>query len=60
MPVYPGHLKTVVCTHLSTRLQTAVGTGFSYETEGLCSGPRSDPTSTPSATSPAARSPLRI
>ncbi len=36
MPVYPGHLKTVVFTHLShEECQRQLGTGFSYETRGL-------------------------
>ena len=36
MPVYPGHLKTVVWTHLShEECEKALGTGFSYETRGL-------------------------
>lgn len=36
MPVYPGHLKTVVWTHLShEECQRNLGTGFSYETRGL-------------------------
>lgn len=36
MPVYPGHLKTVVWTHLShEECQKNLGTGFSYETRGL-------------------------
>ena len=36
MPVYPGHLKTVVWTHLShEECQKQLGTGFSYETQGL-------------------------
>jgi kynurenine formamidase len=36
MPVYPGHLKTVVWTHLShEECQRQLGTGFSYETRGI-------------------------
>jgi kynurenine formamidase len=36
MPVYPGHLKTVVWTHLShDECQRQLGTGFSYETRGI-------------------------
>jgi kynurenine formamidase len=36
MPVYPGHLKTVVWTHMShEECQRALGTGFSYETRGI-------------------------
>ena len=36
MPVYPGHMKTVVWTHLShEECQRQLGTGFSYETRGL-------------------------
>ncbi len=36
MPVYPGHLKTVVWTHLShEECQRQLGTDFSYETRGL-------------------------
>ncbi len=35
MPVYPGHLKTVVWTHLShEECQRQLGTDFSYETRG--------------------------
>lgn len=36
MPVYPGHLKTVIFTH-ATHEETLrqVGTGFSYETQGI-------------------------
>ena len=36
MPVYPGHLKTVIWTHLShEECQRQLGTGFSYETRGI-------------------------
>ena len=36
MPVYPGHLKTVVWTHMShEECQRMLGTGFSYETRGI-------------------------
>ncbi len=36
MPVYPGHLKTVVWTHMShEECQRQLGTGFSYETRGI-------------------------
>jgi kynurenine formamidase len=36
MPVYPGHLKTVVWTHLShEECRRQLGTGFSYETRGI-------------------------
>jgi kynurenine formamidase len=36
MPVYPGHLKTVVWTHIShEECQRQLGTGFSYETRGI-------------------------
>jgi kynurenine formamidase len=36
MPVYPGHLKTVIFTHLShEECARQLGTGFSYETQGL-------------------------
>ena len=36
MPVYPGHLKTVIWTHMShEECQRALGTGFSYETRGI-------------------------
>ncbi|MGP8051188.1 MAG: cyclase family protein [Desulfobaccales bacterium] len=36
MPVYPGHLKTVVWTHLShEECRRQLGTDFSYETRGL-------------------------
>lgn len=36
MPVYPGHLKTVIWTHLShEECQRTLGTDFSYETRGL-------------------------
>ena len=36
MPVYPGHLKTVVWTHLShEECKRQLGTGFSYETRGI-------------------------
>ena len=36
MPVYPGHLKTVVWTHLShEECGRQLGTGFSYETRGI-------------------------
>ncbi|MCE5206830.1 MAG: cyclase family protein, partial [Chloroflexi bacterium] len=36
MPVYPGHLKTVVWTHLShDECKRQLGTGFSYETRGI-------------------------
>ena len=36
MPVYPGHLKTVIWTHAShEEVQRQLGTGFSYETRGI-------------------------
>ena len=36
MPVYPGHLKTVIWTHLShEECGRQLGTGFSYETRGI-------------------------
>jgi len=36
MPVYPGHLKTVIFTHMShEECQRQLGTGFSYETRGI-------------------------
>jgi len=36
MPVYPGHMKTVVWTHLShEECQRQLGTNFSYETRGI-------------------------
>ncbi|MFC2045856.1 cyclase family protein, partial [Chloroflexota bacterium] len=36
MPVYPGHLKTVIWTHLShEECQRQLGTNFSYETRGI-------------------------
>ena len=36
MPVYPGHLKTVIWTHLShEECQKQLGTDFSYETRGI-------------------------
>jgi kynurenine formamidase len=36
MPVYPGHLKTVVWTHMShEECQRQLGTDFSYETRGI-------------------------
>ena len=36
MPVYPGHLKTVIWTHLShEECRKQLGTGFSYETRGI-------------------------
>ena len=36
MPVYPGHLKTVVWTHMShEESDRQLGTGFSYETRGI-------------------------
>ncbi|MGD0218491.1 MAG: cyclase family protein [Desulfobaccales bacterium] len=36
MPVYPGHLKTVIWTHLShEECRRQLGTDFSYETRGL-------------------------
>ncbi len=36
MPVYPGHLKTVIWTHAShEEVQAQLGTGFSYETRGI-------------------------
>ncbi len=36
MPVYPGHLKTVVWTHAShEETDRQLGTGFSYETRGI-------------------------
>lgn len=36
MPVYPGHLKTVIWTHMShEECQRQLGTGFSYETRGI-------------------------
>ena len=39
MPVYPGHLKTVIWTHLShEECQRQLGTGFSYETRGILFG----------------------
>ncbi len=36
MPVYPGHLKTVIWTHAShEEVRAQLGTGFSYETRGI-------------------------
>ncbi len=36
MPVYPGHLKTVIWTHAShEEVKRQLGTGFSYETRGI-------------------------
>ncbi len=36
MPVYPGHMKTVIWTHLShDECARLLGTGFSYETRGI-------------------------
>jgi len=36
MPVYPGHLKTVIWTHMShEECQRALGTGFSCETRRI-------------------------
>lgn len=36
MPVYPGHLKTVIFTHLShEESQRMIGTDFSYESSGI-------------------------
>lgn len=36
MPVYPGHMKTVIWTHLShEECARQLGTGFSYETRGI-------------------------
>src|SRR5271157_3480710 len=36
MPVYPGHMKTVVWTHLShEECRRQLGTDFSYETRGI-------------------------
>jgi kynurenine formamidase len=36
MPVYPGHMKTVIWTHLShEECQRQLGTDFSYETRGI-------------------------
>jgi kynurenine formamidase len=36
MPVYPGHLKTVIFTHAShDEVKRAIGTGFSYQTSGI-------------------------
>lgn len=36
MPVYPGHLKTVIWKHLShEECKRILGTGFSYETSGI-------------------------
>jgi kynurenine formamidase len=36
MPVYPGHLKTVIFTHMThEECQRQLGTGFSYETRGI-------------------------
>ena len=36
MPVYPGHLKTVIWTHAShEEVRRQLGTGFSYETRGI-------------------------
>jgi kynurenine formamidase len=36
MPVYPGHMKTVIFTHMShEECQRQLGTGFSYETRGI-------------------------
>ena len=36
MPVYPGHMKTVIWTHMShEECKRQLGTGFSYETRGI-------------------------
>ena len=36
MPVYPGHMKTVIFTHMShEESQRQIGTGFSYHASGL-------------------------
>ena len=36
MPLYPGHLKTIIFTHLShEECRRQLGTGFSYTTQGL-------------------------
>ncbi|MFQ5896430.1 MAG: cyclase family protein, partial [Nitrospinota bacterium] len=36
MPVYPGHVKTVMWTHPShEEIRILKGTGFSYEARGL-------------------------
>ncbi|MDR2744810.1 MAG: cyclase family protein [Desulfovibrio sp.] len=36
MPLYPGHLKTIIFTHLShEECRKQLGTGFSYTTQGL-------------------------
>lgn len=36
MPLYPGHLKTIIFTHLShEECKKQLGTGFSYTTQGL-------------------------
>ena len=36
MPVYPGHLKTVIFTHVShEESQRQLGTGFSYQASGI-------------------------
>lgn len=36
MPVYPGHVKTVIWTHAShDEVRRQLGTGFSYETRGI-------------------------
>jgi kynurenine formamidase len=36
MPVYPGHLKTVIFTHAShEEVKRAIGTGFSYQTSRI-------------------------
>jgi kynurenine formamidase len=36
MPVYPGHIKTVIWTHAShDEVRRQLGTGFSYETRGI-------------------------
>ena len=36
MPVYPGHLKTIIFTHAShEEVKRAIGTGFSYQTSGI-------------------------
>jgi kynurenine formamidase len=36
MPAYPGHLKTVIFTHMfHEEVKRAIGTGFSYQTSGI-------------------------
>lgn len=36
MPVYPGHLKTVIFTHAThDEIERQIGTGFSYQTSGI-------------------------